>query len=145
MYNSPTHSPPPQGLLFHLRENASLKDPFIYYSLLNSSAKHTLHETTTVWCLTKMKLCHELISLSRFRISFYGLCGVWKVAFTRLHKHLSVEGLQNCFLLENFVNYTEAYVVLILQTRTRSLYGNLQRRSSYTSKYIFKLSESLTT
>lgn len=94
----PTHSP--QSLLFQLTEHANLQDPFIYYSLLNSSAKkHTLHETTTVWCLMKMGSCATLISLLRFRVSFFGSCGVWTVAFTRLHKNLSVKGLQNCFLL----------------------------------------------
>jgi hypothetical protein len=38
LHTLPTH--PPQSLLFHLREHASLKDPFIYYRLLNSSAKN---------------------------------------------------------------------------------------------------------
>jgi hypothetical protein len=63
---SPTHTP--ESLLFHLREHASLNDPFIYYSLLFSSAKkHPLHETTTVWCLTKMEVVpqvHFIVAIS---------------------------------------------------------------------------------
>jgi len=102
----PTH--PPQSLLFQLTEHASLQDPFIYNSLRNSSVKkHTLHENNGVVPDENGK-CATLISLSRFRKTFVGSCGIWTVVFTRLHKNLSVKGLQNCFLLENFVNYTEA-------------------------------------
>jgi hypothetical protein len=45
---------------------------------------------------------HFIVAIS------YGSCGVWTVVFIRLHKNVSVQGLQNCFLLENFVKYTEA-------------------------------------
>jgi hypothetical protein len=77
-----------------------------YFTVRLRSTLYTRQQRCGAW--RKWKLCHKLISLSRFRIPFYGSCGVLTVAFTRLHKSLSVRGLQNCFLLENFVKYTEA-------------------------------------